>query len=116
MTPAEAVWHQIGLLAAAGLAILLAILGDLTRIMHEAEQGGPQLSWQRTPAILVRGVVMGIVAAATSAYLSQAYQVPELAGGALGGILGYTGPSVLGTGLKYLLERYLPAKPKEPGE
>ena len=116
MTPIESAWHQIGLLVAAGLSILLAILGDLTRIMHEAEQGGPQLSWRRTPAILVRGVVMGIVAAAIATYLNTAYQVPELAGAALGGIAGYLGPSVLGTGLKYILERYLPAKPKGPGE
>ena len=116
MTPIESAWHQIGLLVAAGLSILLAILGDLTRIMHEAEQGGPQLSWRKAPAILVRGVTMGIVAAAVSAYLSAAYQVPEIAGAALGGIAGYLGPSSLGTGLKYVVERYLPSKPKGPQE
>lgn len=107
----ETFWHQVELLLSSALAILLAIVGDLTRILHEDEQGGPKLTWRRTPAVLLRGCLMGVIATATSLYLSSAYAVPELAGAALGGILGYLGPSIIGTGVKAALARYLP-KPK----
>lgn len=110
----EEFWRQIALLGSAALAIVLAIVGDLTRILHEEEQGGPRLSWKRAPSILLRGCLMGVIATTTSLYLHTAYGVPELAGAALGGILGYLGPSVIGTGVKAALARYLPKQPKGP--
>ena len=110
----EEFWHQIGLLATAFLGIFLAFVGDLVRLFHEQERGGTKVGLRALPGSIVRSILMGVIATATAGYLRDKFGLPELIGGALGGILGYLGPSIIGVGFKSLIEWYLPKKPQGP--
>ena len=76
----------------------LAFVGDVVRLMHLQEQGQIKLTWRVVPGAMLRSALMGVIATATAIYLRDNYAFPELLGAALGGILGYLGPSVLSTG------------------
>lgn len=107
-------WHQISLLGSAGLAMVLAFIGDVVRLMHLQEQGQIKLTWRVLPGAMLRSALMGVIATATAIYLRDTYGFPELVGAALGGILGYLGPSALSMGFASLLARYVnPSKPKD---
>ena len=91
MSPWEAFLHQFELLAAAAMGITLATVGDLVRLFHEQERGGPKVTASHLPGSILRGVLMGVISVSISQYLHDAYNVPEIAGGGIGGALGYLG-------------------------
>lgn len=114
MTAWDAFWHQISLLVTAFLGIFLAFIGDMVRLYHEQERGGTKVTLAALPSSLLRSILMGVIATATAAYLRDNYGLPELIGGALGGILGYLGPTIIGIGFKSFVERYAAAKKQGP--
>lgn len=110
---ADDFWSQVGLLGAATLGIFFAFIGDMVRLLHEHERGGSPLTWRQLPGSALRGLLMGVIATATAAYLRNNYGFPELAGGAIGGILGYLGPTILSVGFKTALDKFsVTKKPK----
>lgn len=111
MTAWDQFLHDIALLLTAVVGIVIAFIGDMVRLFHEQERGGAKVTLRHVPSSLLRSMLMGIIATAVSQYLHAAYNVPELAGGALGGILGYLGPTVIGLGFNVLADRF--GKPKE---
>jgi hypothetical protein len=115
MTAWDELLRQLGLLGAATLGILFAFIGDVVRLLHIQERRGIKLNWHMIPGIALRGLLMGVIATAIAAYLRDAYGFPELAGGAIGGMLGYLGPTVLSTSFTALLDRYA-SKPKSSDE
>lgn len=112
MSPWDTFLHQFELLATALMGIILATIGDLVRLFHEQERGGPKVTFSHLPASLLRGTLMGVIAVSVSQYLHTAYNVPEIAGGGIGGALGYLGPTLINTGLQWLIDRS--AKKKDP--
>jgi hypothetical protein len=113
--PLSEMGRQIAMLGAATLGILFAFIGDMVRLLHLQERGGAKLTWRSVPGSALRGLLMGVIATATAAYLRDAYGFPELAGGAIGGVLGYLGPTMLSVSFNGLVQRYASApKPKDP--
>jgi hypothetical protein len=102
--------HQLELLTAAVLAIVLATLGDVVRLLHEEEHGRSKFSARRLPASLARGILMGVIATSFAQWAHEAYQVPELAGAALGGVMGYLGPTWLAFIATRVMEYFFPQK------
>lgn len=88
------IWHAFDLFIAAVFAIVLAFVGSLTRLFHEHAHG-TQLSGQRILFALPGAILMGVIGTATGQYLHDAWGLPEITGGALGGALGYLGPTTL---------------------
>lgn len=88
------IWHAVDLFIAAVFAIVLAFVGSLTRLFHEHAHGN-QLTLQRVLFALPGAILMGVIGTATGQYLHEAWGLPELTGGALGGALGYLGPTIL---------------------
>lgn len=115
MTAWDELLRQLGLLNTASTAIILAFIGDMVRLLHEQERGGPRFHWRMLPGVALRGSLMGVIATATSLYLHESYGLPELVGAALGGVLGYLGPTVLSVGFKAVLDRFAP-KSKGPDD
>lgn len=111
MTAWDEIWRQIAMLGAATLGILFAFIGDVVRLLHLQERGGPKLTWRMVPASALRGLLMGVIATAIAAYLRDAYGFPELVGGAVGGVLGYLGPTMLSISFNGLIQKYASAKP-----
>lgn len=107
------IWHAFDLFIAAVFAIVLAFVGSLTRLFHEHAHGN-QLTWQRVLFALPGAVLMGVIGTATGQYLHDAWGLPELTGGALGGALGYLGPSTLETLARLIVSRYF--QPKDKGD
>jgi H+/Cl- antiporter ClcA len=106
MSPWDQFLHQVELLATALTGIILATIGDLVRLFHEQERGGPKVTLAHFPGSLLRGTLMGVIAVSVSQYLHGAYNVPELAGGGIGGALGYLGPSMINVGFQWLASRF----------
>lgn len=98
--------HQLNLLSAAAMGIVLATIGDLVRLFHEQEQGGPKVTAAHIPSSMLRGTLMGVIAVSISQYLHTQYNVPEIAGGGIGGALGYLGPTMINQGLRHLVKRF----------
>lgn len=105
-SPWDTFLHQFELLTTAVMGILLATIGDLVRLFHEQERGGPKVTVGHLPASVLRGVLMGVISVSISQYLHTAYAVPEIAGGGIGGALGYLGPSMINTGFQWLASRF----------
>lgn len=114
MSAWDEIWRQVALLGTAFLGIVFAAIGDVVRLLHLQEHGGPKLTLKLVPGIAFRSALMGVIATATAAYLRDAYSFPELAGGAIGGVLGYLGPSALTMSYQAAVARYASAKPKDP--
>jgi uncharacterized membrane protein YeaQ/YmgE (transglycosylase-associated protein family) len=51
-------------------------------------------------------VLMGVIGTAAGQYLTSQWGLPELTGGALGGALGYLGPTVLNTIAAAVIKRW----------
>lgn len=109
-------WHQFELLLTAALGIVMAILADIVRTWHEHEQGKRQFKLALIPFSILRGLLMGVIAVSFAQWAHEAYQLPELAGGALGGILGYLGPTAIPYWFERLSALWLPSKKKGDGE
>ena len=77
-------------------AFLIALAGGLVRLFHEQAHGEP-FSWPRVMLVLVAAILLGVIGQALGEYLSLNYGLPALTGGALGGLLGYLGPTFLDT-------------------
>lgn len=88
-------WGAVDLFLAALFAILLAFMGALTRLFHEHVHERGELSWRRVAFALPGAVIMGVIGTASGQYLHAAWGMPEITGGALGGALGYLGPTIL---------------------
>lgn len=86
--------HAIDLLLSTAFAFLIALAGGLVRLFHEKVHGEP-FSWSRVFLVLVSAILLGVVGQTVGEYLSQHYGLPLLTGGALGGLLGYLGPTFL---------------------
>jgi hypothetical protein len=110
-------WHQIELLSTAALGIFLAFIGDMVRLFHEQERGGKIVSIHAVPGSLLRAILMGVIAVSIASFLNTTYGVPELAGGGIGGGLGYLGPTVITMGFQRALGFFRkPKGPEEPKE
>lgn len=88
-------WQAIDLFLAALFAIMLAFMGALTRLFHEHVHERGELSWRRVVFALPGAILMGVIGTAAGQYLHSAWGLPEITGGALGGALGYLGPTIL---------------------
>lgn len=88
-------WNGIDLLLAAMFSIAIAFMGVLTRLVHEHVQEDRELSFRAVLFSLPAAVLMGVIGAAAGQYLHAQWALPELTGGALGGALGYLGPTIL---------------------
>ena len=102
--------HQLELLLTALTGIILAVVGDMARLFHEQERGGPKVTLSHIPGSLLRGTLMGVIAVSISSFLHATYNVPELVGGGIGGALGYLGPTIITVGFNRLLEYFGPKK------
>lgn len=98
--------HQLELLLTALMGIILAVVGDMARLFHEQERGGPKVTLAHLPGSLLRGTLMGVIAVSISSFLHTSYNVPELVGGGIGGALGYLGPTIITVGFNRLLEYF----------
>jgi len=106
----DTLFHQLELLATALMGIILAVVGDMARLFHEQERGGPKVTLSHLPGSLLRGTLMGVIAVSISSFLHTTYDVPELVGGGIGGALGYLGPTIITVGFSRLLEYFGPKK------
>ena len=86
-------------------AIILAFVGNLTRLTHERAHGQP-LTWLRVVLTLPSAILMGVVGTTLGIYLHNEFRLPEMTGGALGGLLGYLGPTVINQTTAALLEKW----------
>lgn len=77
-------------------AFIIALAGGLVRLFHERVHGEP-FSWSRVFLVLVSAVLLGVVGQTVGEYLHTNYNLPLITGGALGGLLGYLGPTFLDT-------------------
>lgn len=98
--------HAVDLFLAAVLAILLAFVGALTRLFHEHVHDRGELSWRRVAFSLPGAILMGVIGTAVGQYLHTQWGLPELTGGALGGALGYLGPTVLSVAANAAIKRW----------
>lgn len=97
--------HAIELIVSTILALFLAVLGTVARLVHEQAHGTP-LTWARVLYALPAAIVMGVIGHAIGEYLYFTYKFPEISGGAIGGILGYLGPTVINESFRVLKERF----------
>ncbi len=100
-------WHAVDLFLAAVFAIVLAFVGALTRLFHEHAHGSP-LTWVRVGLALPGAILMGVIGTAAGQYLHAEWSMPEMTGGALGGALGYLGPTILSAIAQAALKRWGP--------
>lgn len=77
-------------------AFMIALAGGMVRLFHEQVHGEP-FSWSRVFLVLVSAILLGVLGQTVGEYLHTNYNLPELTGGALGGLLGYLGPTFLDT-------------------
>lgn len=101
----ESILHAIEIFIGAILAFFFAVIGTLARLLHEQAHGTP-LTWSRMLYALPSALIMGVVGHAIGEYLVSSYQFPEATGGALGGVLGYLGPTVINEGFRVLLAKF----------
>lgn len=104
----HSLFHQLELLGTAALGIVLAVAGDMVRLWHEHERGKRRWEWQQLPFSLIRGLLMGVIAVSFAQWAHAAYNVPELAGGGLGGVLGYLGPTIIPYWFERLARKFFP--------
>lgn len=99
------VLHAVELIISTILALFLAVLGTLARLIHEQAHGTP-LTWARVLYALPAAIIMGVIGHAIGEYLYFTYKFPEVTGGAVGGVLGYLGPTVINESFRVLRERF----------
>lgn len=103
-------WHNVNLFIGALFAIALAFFGGLTRLFHEHSHGVKPLTAFRVIASVPAAIIMGVLGHATGEYLYASQGFPAATGGALAGILGYLGPTVINEGAAavtaYLKRKY----------
>lgn len=99
-------WNSVELMLAATFAIVLAFMGALTRLFHEHVHERGELSWRRVAFALPGAVLMGVIGTAAGQYLHAEWGMPAITGGALGGALGYLGPTVLTIVANEVLKRW----------
>ena len=104
--------HAVELFLAAVFAILLAFVGALTRLFHEHAHG-QRLTWARVALALPGAILMGVIGTAAGQYMHAEWGLPELTGGALGGALGYLGPTILNAIAQAALKRWGQSKPED---
>lgn len=101
----DAFWHSVDLFLTSIFAVLLAFVGALTRLFHEHAHGS-ELSVGRVALAMPGAIVMGVIGTAIGQYLHDHWGLPELTGGALGGALGYLGPTILSTVATIVIKRW----------
>ena len=90
----HALQSAVDLLLSTLFAFIVALAGGLVRLFHEQAHGEP-FSWPRVFLVVVAAILRGVVGQAIGEHLHTHYGLPSLTGGALGGLLGYLGPTFL---------------------
>lgn len=108
----EYVLRSVDVLLASGAAVILAVLGRLTKLLHEDARGNP-FTLRRFLMSLPDAGVVGIIAMGATYTLAEYAKVPIYAGVGLGGILGYLGLEAVTALFTTLAEKFLKKKTKD---
>jgi hypothetical protein len=95
------------------LAVLLAILGRVTKLFHEEARGNERVTFRVFLRNLPDALVVGIIATSLTYTAAEYLKVPIYAGVGLGGALGYLGLQTLVPILINAVQRLYKKKPTD---